>query len=158
MLPIATISHAFEGRIRFRIPSRKGQVSYFAQVEAAFAAHGGVSYVETNPLTGSVLLYHNTHVDELVDDALAQGLFRVQSQAVSPNQALNVAADWMDQAGALLQRLSQGTIDLQELLFVVLLGASMLQILRGDVLGPASTLLAYAIGILMIYRAERAHG
>jgi hypothetical protein len=64
----------------------------------------------------------------------------------------------MDQAGALLQRLSQGTIDLHELLFVVLLGASILQILRGDVLGPASTLLAYAIGILMLYRAERAHG
>ena len=157
MLPIATIAHALNDRIRFRILSRRGNATYFARLEQAFAASEAVSHVETNPLTGSVLLYHNTSIDELADDALARGLFRVQPHVVLPNKGLDAAATWLDEADRRLRRASQETVDMQEFLFIGLVGASIVQLLRGSILGPASTLLADAISILAVYRTKRAH-
>jgi hypothetical protein len=48
--------------------------------------------------------------------------------------------------------LSGGNLDLASVGFLTLVGAAVLQLQRGHVLGPASTLLWYASGLLLMSR------
>lgn len=55
----AYISHASPGRLRVRVPSRKGNEDYFARVRNEFSGVQGVSQIVTNPVTGSILVIHS---------------------------------------------------------------------------------------------------
>jgi hypothetical protein len=54
-----------------------------------------------------------------------------------------------------IARFSLGDLDVRSLAFVILLLASALQIFRGQILGPASTLLWYALELLLNARAPK---
>jgi hypothetical protein len=156
MLPIAYVAHNVEDRTRLRIPSRKGDAAFFAGVERALAACEGVAYVETNPMTGSVLLRHTAPIADLTSYALEHQLFTLQPYTLPANTVLNTVSDRLDQAERTLQQMTHGAFDLNELLFVGLLGAVAVQVLRGKTLGPASALLSYAAAVLAVHRAKRA--
>lgn len=156
MLPAAYVAHQTRDRIRFRIPARKGDTRFFADLEQAFAALGGVAYVEANPLTGSVLLRHTVDPDELTRYALEQRFFTLQPDALPEHTVLNLVSTRLDQFDYTVQRTTGGAVDLNELLFIGVLAASAIQLLRGKALGPASALLSYAAAILASHRAKRA--
>lgn len=155
MLPAGYIAHRIGDRVRVRIPERKGDAAYFMRVERDLSACERVMYVEANPLTASILLrYHGTN-DDLRRDAISQGLFAITEMPPPVNPALTAATERIDQLDRFLQRSSNGSIDLLEAAFVGLIGASIVQVLRGQALGPASTLLAHALAILALYRSRR---
>ena len=83
------------------------------------------------------------------------GLFAVEEPPPPVNPALTAATERIDQLDRFLQRSSNGSFDLLEVAFVGLIGASIVQVLRGQALGPASTLLAHALTILALYRSRR---
>ncbi len=155
MLPVAHLSHALTDRIRLHIPVRKGDTAYFAALEKALAAHRQVTHVETNPLTGSLLIYHNSEQAELLRFAQEQELFQLQPEFPAQQQVLATAEAQLDQADRALRRLTQGIFDLKELLFVSLIGAAVIQTFRGRFLGSATALLSYAATILMLHRSQR---
>ncbi|ABQ89330.1 MULTISPECIES: hypothetical protein [unclassified Roseiflexus] len=155
MLPAGYIAHRIGDRVRVRIPERKGDAAYFMRVERDLSACERVMYVEANPLTASILLrYHGTN-DDLRRDAINLGLFAVEEPPPPVNPALTAATERIDQLDRFLQRSSNGSFDLLEVAFVGLIGASIVQVLRGQALGPASTLLAHALAILALYRSRR---
>ena len=155
MLPAGYIAHRIGDRVRVRIPERKGDAAYFMRVERDLSECERVMYVEANPLTASILLrYHGTN-DDLRRDAINLGLFAIEEMPPSVNPVLTATSDRIDQLDRFLQRSSNGSFDLLEVAFVGLIGASIVQVLRGQALGPASTLLAHALAILALYRSRR---
>ncbi len=155
MLPAGYVAHRTGDRVRLRIPARKGDTAYFARLERELAACGRVGYVEANPLTASLLLHYSGTDDDLRRDAVELGLFTVEALPPAANPVLNAAAARIDQFDRTIQRASNGSFDLLEVAFVGLVGASIVQALRGQALGPASTLMANALAILALHRARR---
>ncbi len=155
MLPVGYVAHRIGGRVRLRIPARKGDTAYFARVERELAACARVGYVEANPLTASILLHYSGTNDDLRRDAVALGLFVIEEMPLAANPVLSAATARIDQLDRMLQRTSNGSFDLLEVAFVGLVGASIIQTLRGQALGPASTLMAHALAILALHRARR---
>lgn len=155
MLPTGYIAHRVGDRVRLRIPERKGDTAYFMRVERDLAACERVVYVEANPLTASILLRYNGSNDDLRRDVISRDLFDIEEQPPPVDPVLTVAAERIDQLDRFLQRSSNGSFDLLEVAFVGLIGASIIQVLRGQALGPASTLLAHAFAILALYRSRR---
>ena len=155
MLPEAFIVHRHANRVRLRIPSQKGDAAFFTRVERALSALDHISYAHANPLTGSVLLYYEGDFDIIARYAEAEQFFTLTpiiSTARNPVQ--NIAAKRLDQSDQFIRHMTNDTFDLYEVMFVTLLGASIVQALRGRVLGPASTLLSHAAAILAIHRAR----
>ncbi|WP_448545957.1 HMA2 domain-containing protein [Roseiflexus sp.] len=155
MLPAGYIAHRIGDRVRVRIPERKGDVAYFMRVERDLAACERVMYVEANPLTASILLRYTGANDDLRRDAINLGLFAIEEMPSSVNPVLTATSERIDQLDRFLQRSSNGSFDLLEVAFVGLIGASIIQVLRGQALGPATTLLAHALTILALYRSRR---
>lgn len=156
MLPTGYVVHRVGNRVRLRIPTCKGDAPYFARVERELAACKRVSYVETNPLTASILLHYNGTDDDLRRDVTDRDLFTIEEAPVVVNPVLAAATERLDQIDRMIQRSSHHSIDLLEVAFVGLVGASIVQALRGQTLGPASSLMAHAFAILALYRARRA--
>jgi len=155
MLPAGYIAHRIGDRVRVRIPERKGDAAYFMRVERDLSACERVIYVEANPLTASILLRYTGANDDLRRDAINLGLFAIEEIPPSVNPVLTATSERIDQLDRFLQRSSNGSFDLLEVAFVGLIGASIVQVLRGQALGPASTLLAHALTILALYRSRR---
>lgn len=158
MLPTGYVAHRTGDRVRLRIPARKGDTAYFARVEQELAACGRVGFIEANPLTASILLHYSGTEDDLRRDAVDLGLFTIEAIPPAANPALNAAAARIDQIDRMIQRSSNGSFDLLEVAFVGLVGASIVQALRGQALGPASTLMAHALAILALHRSRRERG
>jgi hypothetical protein len=156
MLPEAHITHHAGARLRLRIPARKGNAAYFARIERALATCDGVAYAEANPLTASVLLHYHGELADLANVAAAGELFALALQDIPMDTVLDVMTDRLDRIERHIRHASNGAVDLDTLLFVGLIGAGIVQIARGQALGPASTLLANAAAILALHRARRA--
>jgi hypothetical protein len=148
MTSTALIEHALPGRTRFRVPSRRRDADFFAQVATALGGLEGVQQVATTPISGSVLIYHRAPVDTIVAFAREQGLFQVAAAAApseAPSRPLAVVlGEWLDQVDFALHLTSQGRSSLEELTLGGLLLAVMYQFLKGRSLPPAVTLLRYA--------------
>ena len=155
MLPAGYIAHRIGDRVRVRIPERKGDAAYFMRVERNLSACERVIYVEANPLTASILLRYTGANDDLRRDAINLGLFAIEEIPPSVNPVLTATSERIDQLNRFLQRSSNGSFDLLVVAFVGLIGASIVLVLRGQALGPASTLLAHALTILALYRSRR---
>lgn len=52
----AVIRHRSTGRLRLKVPSKKGYYAYFNALKDAFSDIEGLKGIEINPMTGSVLL------------------------------------------------------------------------------------------------------
>lgn len=155
MLPTATIAHAMAGRARFRIPSRKGDTDYFAHIEHALATCDGVHHVVANPLTASVLVQHETDVLQLMRYARDRHLFAVREPRLTKGAVMEEVATRIEDADALIRRTTRGAFDLEGIAFVGLLGAAAVQLMRGRILGPATSLFASAIAIMEAHEARR---
>jgi hypothetical protein len=145
----AHICHLIPGRVRLRIPSRRGDIKYFTLVHRKLAALDGVQLVVVNPSTSSLLISHSLAVNRLIEYAKVENLFEV-----TPNRPSAPVSDIISEhARSVEQRLralSFGRLDLSSLGFLVFLCLAIMQILRGQLFAPATTLLWYAIQALVM--------
>jgi hypothetical protein len=155
MLPHAEITHNSPGRLRLRIRARRGRADYFAGIEEKLVQCPGVERVVTNPVTGSVLLEPAVDLAALVAFTQAQQLFQLAQAPVLMAPLTQQVAERLSALNGELRRFSGGGIDLGSLGFLGLATLAAVQLQRGHVLGPASTLLWYAAGLLRMPRAGR---
>lgn len=154
-LPEASITHDMKNRLRIRVRSMKGEPEFFQQVEEIFQDHPRVVTVETNPLTGSILLTHKTTTADLLDYAADNNLFTLPGSAADRRHVLEVVSETIERTDERIQSLAGGKTDLYEVLFIGLISAGVIQILRGHAFGHGTSLLAYAAGILTMYRERQ---
>ncbi len=145
----ALVVHNMAGRIRIRVPSKKGNAAYFTAVKETLSACVGVEGVEVAPFTGSILVRCHGPTEGIIGWAESQGLFVVrQEQSIKVTAFHDAVAG---RIGALDDRIKAVTgegFDLPGLAFLALMGAGIYQIARGNFAAPAwYTAFWYALGL-----------
>jgi Heavy metal associated domain 2 len=88
MLSHAYVAHQIPGRMRIKLPEAKGDRGLLQEIQQSISALPGVRFVETNLVTGSVLVHYAPEVenfhDRLAESAQSDGLFTLAP--LSPDQ------------------------------------------------------------------------
>jgi hypothetical protein len=152
MLPVAVIAHRLPGRLRVRIDERRRDDAYFSRVAEHLRQCPGVIDVAVTPLTGSVLILHETADTQIVADyAKAFELFEIvlpaaarRSNELAPDEVIreNLARvdGWMRREGG-------PEASLRSVAILGLVGAAVWQTARGQWLPATATLLWYALAL-----------
>ena len=152
----AYIQHAIPGRMRLKVPSRRGDEGYFADVARKLSKVREVRRSEVNAATASVLIEYDPGAAEdtgrLLEIGRQLGLDEVIAGAPPVLEDLqHRSAGVRREVGSFLG--STG-LDLNASVFLVLLGLSVIQVMRGQILAPAVTLAWYA-GTALLIRASQ---
>lgn len=148
MLPTATVEHAMDGRLRVRIPERRGDASYFEDAIRKLSANPAITRLEANPLTGSLLIGHRADPATLGEIAADAGVFLLQAllpQVVHETTRSRASARTV---GFSLPRSGPAA-------GLGLLGLSAYAAAQGNVVGPASENFWHALGALRILNNSR---
>lgn len=147
MTNTAYVVHHIPGRIRLRVPSRRDDLEFFRNVEHRLQACPGVSRMYSNPETASILVYYEGELPELLLHATDAGLAKLIQVEVGLPPLKPVSERLLDLLGNLgrgISHQSNGAIDGKSAVVGSLLIAGVVQLARGQILGPAVPLLWYA--------------
>ncbi len=151
MVPEASIVHRISGRMRVRVPSRRGDTAYFAAVEESLRSLHGVESVQADPLTGGILILHGIDRGAIVDYAAQKALFLAREEEAGKAGGTVLHDVLGAPFGSLSRRIRAFTgsaADLSGLAVVALLSVGVYQIARGNFGAPAwYTAFWYALGI-----------
>ena len=159
-LPAARISHFTARRLRVRVPEKRRDTAFFAFVERRLAAWDSVERVETNPLTGSILIYFS-NAERLILDAVAKNDFLdidfdALTQPAEP-VVTRAAVRSFTRSDSVLRSWTANAVDMRSIVFLALLLGGLYQLLRGRLSTPAPTLLWYAGNLLGLWRDHPAN-
>lgn len=130
------------------------QSAYFLSLEQRLSGCPGVSALETNPVTGSVLVMHTSSIAAIAEYAEHKDLFRIEAipSARIPAQApFTVAvAEKFTAFDKEVSKLSGGGLDVPSLAFLAFVGMAVNQMREGHTIPPAITLLWYAASVLLM--------
>jgi Heavy metal associated domain 2 len=146
--PRAYRVHRTPGRIRLKIPERRGDHAFFAEIAELLRRFSAVTQVECNPLTGSLLLHHFGDIDgEPMQAALSVLAELVELELSSPPVARRLRADVVE-VDQSIQRYTRGALDLSTAAALGLLALAGFQLLRGQQPVIAVSLAWYATELL----------
>jgi hypothetical protein len=153
--PGAYIKHQLPGRVRIKIPQKKGDFDYFDRIAELFSRCPGISQLQLNPVAGSLLICHGAETQFLAIAEFAQtnGLFSLieppeEIITIPPLPLARLTADGLGNIDDLLMGFSRGRLDSHTLLIMALIGLAVRQGTRGNVMGAASSLIWYAFRLL----------
>ncbi len=185
MIPAAHIEHQLPGRARLRVPSKRGEVPFFEKVVRELSQHPAVHELTATPLTGSIMLQYAEPLRAITAAACDQNLFktdRPQPEPGKPNKAGRVSKAPVLTNGlatglsglSLFQAVQGNVLGSAVESFWHAFGAHRLlgrpdvaaafaalgvyQMLRGQLFGPASSLVFYALVMRQIAAMEQARG
>jgi hypothetical protein len=147
-LPVARVAHACTGRTRLSFPDRKEQRAFFEQICDGTLHLPGVRQVEGRPATGSLIVTHDGTADALLEAARARGLFIVREPASGPAPA-SETPEWQSVLGMLFKDAANPAGAARMAAIVGLLGMTLVQASRGQIMPPATTALWYALSLLL---------
>ena len=178
MTSTATIEHQLPGRLRLRIPTRRGDVSFFQGIVHALSECPDVNEIDATPLTGSVLIRHSGSAQAITAAAAERKIFEVGNEPEKAREGAPASSGPLDAAatglgGLALFQLARGhaignaaenfwnAYGAQRILGrneiaagFALLG--MFQLLRGELLGSASSLFFYSLVARQLASLDRA--
>lgn len=143
--PRATVVHQMAGRTRLRIPDKRRDQPYFDQVADRLRELPGVTQVEANATTASVLIEHEQNLDDLAEAISGNsGLASLVGLVLeTPPVAQRLRSEIMTLDDE-VQRLSGGKFDLGTVASFGLLGLAAVQLVMGQQLASAVALCWYA--------------
>jgi hypothetical protein len=148
MAPLAREVHALPGRTRLRIDEKRGDEAYFTTVESALRDYPGISSVETNSRTASVLVHHTENDPPPWQRAEEQGLFRVaEKEAEMPKMATAISAtpNPARKARAPKPKAARtNRANWRPLLVLAWVGMGIAQAIEGNIAIPATAAFWYA--------------
>lgn len=159
-LPDAYVVHSVAGRTRIRIPQRR-DAAYFAMVRERLRRCSGVSAVDANPTTGSVVIHHANRLDRLGSFAADNQLFALRRERDLPVTAASNPATLPAPSSDRITLAPQvwptsGNLsDPRVLGWAALWGFGLVQLLRGQMLPPAVSLFWYGINALFLPTMQR---
>ena len=148
MRPKAYRVHSIPGRIRFKIPERRGDHAFFDEIAELLRRFSAVTQVECNPLTGSLLLHHLGDNDGEPMQAALNALAEIVELELSlPPVARGLRAEVIE-VDQSIQRFTRGALDLSTATALGLLALAGIQLLRGQQPVIAVSLAWYATELL----------
>jgi hypothetical protein len=156
-LPDAYVGHMISGRLRVKIPSKKGDLPYLTSLKSSFSQLQGIEKLEVNPVTGSVLFIHNLDREQIAGYAHAKGIFSLERAKVyRPNlhKRVSQSIGYLDRW---ITSLTEGEMDLWAMSIVVLICAGIYEISRGNFTAiPWYAAFWYALSIFSIIKPNTA--
>ncbi|MGO9116416.1 MAG: HMA2 domain-containing protein [Desulfomonilaceae bacterium] len=148
MIPEAHVSHRMTRRLRIKIPSKKGDISYFSNLREQVSKWPDVEEITVNPQIGSALIVYTGKTTDVLQLARENELFRLKKVGRSRTTLFESAAHTFRTYNTNLKQISGGEVDIPTLVFLSLLISGIWQIARGSVAMPAwYTAFYYALGI-----------
>lgn len=144
--PQGRVSHLTTGRMRVKIPEKRGDAGYFKEVEDRLRTWDSVDRVETNPLTGSILVFFSDLAELFAEHEAGNDLFSIDYDELA-NEAVDLASravEAFERADKTVHHWTGGTANLRTAIFASLLIGGLYQVLRGNIAAPGATLLWYA--------------
>jgi hypothetical protein len=135
MIPNAVIAHSSKGRLRIRITSQKGNLTALKSLGDQLAACPGIISIEVNPGTGSILLLHQSTVQEIAEYARSRNLFSFDEQKSSKVPSAELRrnlGDTFKSVDRQIQNLTGGDMDLSGFAMAALIVSGTAQILTGN--------------------------
>lgn len=148
MIPVAEVRHMLAQRTRLGISDRRGRPEYFTALTETLEGCAGVERITCNAVTGSVLIEHGRPLAEISAYAEAQGLFRLSPVSPDAHTPAAHAAAGLAALDRSLKRMTEGDINARSAILLTLVALALVQAARGQVLGPASTLLWAALSLV----------
>jgi Heavy metal associated domain 2 len=148
MIPEAHVSHGMSRRLRIKIPSKKGDVSYFSTLQERLSGCPGVGEIRVNPQTGSALISYECERKTLAEFAREKDLFLLRRPTPRRKTLFGNVADTFQGYNQDLKKLTGGEVDIPSLIFLSLVISGIWQIARGNLAMPAwYTAFYYALGV-----------
>ncbi|TVR82486.1 MAG: hypothetical protein EA405_06845 [Rhodospirillales bacterium] len=152
--PQAHVSHQMPGRLRLKVPARRRDCDYFADVLEGLSQWPAARRVAVNPVTASVLVEHRGDLAALSRFAERQGLFAVPA---GPEPTVPVAGRIRRELTDVDERLrliAGGALDLWSATSLVFIVLAVVQLARGNYMGPATTLIWAGVSAMRQARTE----
>lgn len=143
----AHVVHSVPGRIRLRVHNRRHHRQFFQHVEERLNQLPQVKSVESDPLTGSVLVHHSGNIADLLVAAATSGLGELVDLGPPPAVAEQIRAE-VATFDELVQRVTSGQLDLTTLAMFGLFTLAGVQLVTGNQPVIAITLAWYASELL----------
>lgn len=142
----AWIVHRTPGRLRLKVPSKKGDACYFGSLQECFSSLPGIIRTEANPATASLLLLVEPGREIPIEDS-ARGLFKLRGD--EPRETLQErTVKRISEINDEVRRFTAGELDLRTVAFVGFLGLGIYQLGIGNITAPAwYVALWYAMNI-----------
>jgi hypothetical protein len=145
----ALICHKSAGRLRLKVPSKKGNAAYFNELKNAFSEIEGLQGIEVNQMTASVLLLA-ADTKKIADYAASKELFIIKDEPMKHDSLRSGVADAFRIINGKLKSVTGGDIDAAGAAFLALAGIGIYQISRGNFAAPAwYTAFWYALNIFL---------
>ena len=140
------LAHVTAGRARLRLAGRLPETRLAALADG-LAALPGIERVIIRPATGSVIIEGRRPADALESTLRTSGL--VSLAEPEPAQPIGQMAQlglWL--ADLKVQEQTRGALDIRTALALMLLGGAIVQLLRGQISGPATALFMEALKLI----------
>lgn len=149
-LPVAVVSHRTATRLRIKIPSKRRDEAFFTALAERMSALEGVRSVESNPLTGSILLNHASDPDRIVEACRKDGLVSIGGPRSGPTHLHRRLSETFGDMDMAVRRASGNEMDLGGAAFLTLVGAGIYQISIGNAAAiPWYTAAWYAFNVFL---------
>jgi hypothetical protein len=157
-IPKAYVCHQCPDRVRIRVDSTKGEMSYFSKLEDQFSRHPEIDCIETNALTGSILFKGSLiDVATIADYAQTNELFSLETVKLDSGPWSSGIESGARKADDFLRQFSAGGLDLYGTAFMSLIGLGVFDLLSGSLKLPAwYTAFWYALGVFTMSSAVKA--
>ena len=150
MIPVAHVAHMVTGRVRIKVPSRRGDVEYFTVLYEELLDYPALVDVRVNPGTGSIIINHDApSLEQLKSFAEEMQLFNLERTDYKPEVLLERVSLSLKGIDEGIKKYTGGDIDFRSVVFIILIGVAIKQLTRGHVVGPASTLIWQALGMIL---------
>lgn len=147
-VPKARLTHQSPGRLRFRVPSKKGDSSFFDRLARELAEHSAVDDVQVNHRTAGALVLHRSNLQSIVEHAAENGLFLLSEELPGSPDLFRSVSGGLTAANEKTRRFTRGEVDLLSLVFFLLIIVGLIQVIRGGFKSPPwYTAFWYALGI-----------
>ncbi len=148
MIPEAYMSHRAPGRLRIKIPSKKGNHSFFSTLLDRLAKCPGIEEVKVSPEIGSALILYTGDTKAVTEFAKKNDLFHLKLVRRPRKTFFENVADTFRGYDKNLKQITGGELDISTLVFLSLLISGIWQIARGNLGMPAwYTAFYYALGV-----------
>jgi hypothetical protein len=147
--PLARIVHQTRSRVRLRIAEKRKDPGYFEDLRDQLATVPGITELKINSTTGCVVLLHpELPWSELEPGLRMAELFEITDTPEPARPALEPLTSGLSRMDQAVTSGTDGSVDLRTLAYVGLMGFTISQALRGELLGPAIPLLFNAMSLL----------
>jgi hypothetical protein len=129
MAATAFVEHELPGRVRLKIPSHRGDVTFFESLVRTLSDLVGIDELIANPFTGSIIIRHSGPAEPIVSRAAELDLFEIGERDEASRRRF-LPLSWADRDPRTPEILSAASL--------LLAGLGTYQLSQGEVLGSAS--------------------